>query len=74
MKNVKYITIRGYDFVIVDEIDYNYNHYLLAIDEAGEDTIAVLRQSIVDGNEVVESVLDQKELEEVLEVFNNGNN
>ena len=73
MENVKYITIQGNDFVIVNEVDYNYNHYLLAIDEAGENTIAVLRQNFVDGKEMVESVEDQTELEAVLRLLN-GNN
>ena len=52
MENVKYITLNGFDFIITDEVDYNNNHYLLAIDENGEDTITVLKQKIVDGKEV----------------------
>ena len=66
MESVKYITVGGFDFIVVNEVDYNYNHYLLAIDEAGENTIAVLRQNFVDGREVVETVSDQDELEAVL--------
>ena len=69
MANVKYITIGGFDFIVVNEVDYNYNHYLLAIDEVGENMITVLKQNFVDGNEVVEAVEDQDELEEVLKLL-----
>lgn len=70
MENVKYITVQGFDFIIVDEVNYDNNHYLLAIDEAGEDTIAVLRQVMVDGQELVESVTDESELQAVLGILN----
>ena len=52
--------------IVVNEVDYNYNHYLLAIDEVGESMITVLRQNVIDGKEVVEAVSDQNELEAVL--------
>ena len=74
MENVKYITVQGFDFIIVDEVNYNNNHYLLAIDEAGEDTIAVLRQTMIDGNEMVESVTDESELQAVLGILNSKGN
>lgn len=73
MENLKSIIVAGFRFLIVNEVDYNYSHYLLAIDEAGENTIAVLKQNIVDGREIVESVDDQAELEAVLGLLN-GNN
>lgn len=74
MESVKYINVKGFDFIIVDEVNYNNNHYLLAIDEAGEDTIAILRQSMVDGSEMVESVTDEDELQAVLNILNSKGN
>ena len=74
MENVKYINVKGFDFIIVNEVDYENNHYLLAIDEAGEDTIAVLRQSMIDGTEMVESVSDEAELQAVLGLLNSKGN
>lgn len=74
MEKVKYITINGFDFLITDELDYNNNHYALAIDENGEDTIAVLKEVEKDGKKVLESVYDDSELNEVLAMFNKKNN
>ena len=54
MEDVKYITIGGFDFIITKELDFQGNHYMLAIDEKGEDTITVLKQKFVDGVEKVE--------------------
>ena len=67
MENVKYITVNGLDFIIVKELEYNGQHYMLAIDEEKENTIAVLRQVFVDGEELVESVTEEEELKAVLE-------
>lgn len=69
MENVKYITINGFDFIITKEIDFNNTHYMLAIDEKGENTITVLKQVFIDGKEFVESVKDDDELEMVFELF-----
>lgn len=69
METVKYIAVNGLDFIIVSELDYNDQHYMLAIDEEKEDTIAVLRQTLVNGEEMVESVTDQQELKSVLELL-----
>lgn len=69
MVDAKYITIGGFDFIITKEIDFNGNHYMLAIDEKGENTITVLRQMIINGKEVVESIQDEDELEMVLELM-----
>ena len=71
MENVKYVTIAGFDFIIVDEVDYNGQHYFLAIDEAGEDTIAVLRQKFEDGKEMVESA-SEEEINAVLQEVAKG--
>lgn len=69
MEEVKYITINGFDFIITNEIDFNGNHYMLAIDEAGENTITVLKQRYVDGVEFVDTVNDDDELELVFELI-----
>lgn len=69
MEDAKYITIGGFDFIITDEIDFNGNHYMIAIDEAGEDTVTILKQYFVDGKEMVRSVDDDDELEMVLELM-----
>lgn len=73
MEETKYITINGFDFIITKEIDFNNNHYMLAIDEKGEDTIAVLKQNIINGIETVESVTDDDEIELVFELLNKQN-
>ncbi len=73
MEETKYITINGFDFIITKELDFNNNHYMLAIDEKGEDTIAVLKQNIINGIETVESVTDDDEIELVFELLNKQN-
>ena len=69
MEEVKYITLNGFDFIITNEIDFNGTHYMLAIDEKGENTITVLKQIFIDGKEFVESVNDEDELEMVFELL-----
>ena len=75
MEKVKYITIQGFDFIITQEFDYNGTHYMIAIDEKGENTITVLKQKIVNGKEFVESVTDD-ELEMIFDLIKqeNGSN
>ena len=73
MEETKYITINGFDFIITKELDFNNNHYMLAIDEKGENTIAVLKQNIINGIETVESVTDDDEIELVFELLNKQN-
>ena len=73
MEETKYITINGFDFIITKELDFNNNHYMLAIDEKGEDTIAVLKQNIINGIETVESVTDDDDIELVFELLNKQN-
>lgn len=73
MEETKYITINGFDFIITKELDFNNNHYMLAIDEKGEDTIVVLKQNIINGIETVESVTDDDEIELVFELLNKQN-
>ena len=74
MQNVKYITINGFDFIITKELDFNGNHYMVAIDENGANTLAILKQSFEDGKEVVESVTDEEELEMVFELMKREEN
>ena len=74
MQNVKYITINGFDFIITKEFDFNGSHYMIAIDENAADTLAVLKQSVVDGKEFVESVTDDDELEMVFELIKREEN
>ncbi len=74
MEKTRYITINGFDFLITDELDYNNNHYALAIDEKGENTIAVLKEIEKDGEKRLVSVYDDSELNEVLTMFNKKNN
>ncbi|MGM9879233.1 MAG: DUF1292 domain-containing protein [Bacilli bacterium] len=73
MEDTKYITIKGFDFIITKELDFNGSHYMIAIDEKGEDTIAVLKQKFVDGVEKVESVQDDDELEMIFELIKREN-
>ena len=73
MEETKYITINGFDFIITKELDFNNNHYMLAIDEKGEDTIVVLKQNIINGIETVESVTDDDDIELVFELLNKQN-
>ena len=73
MEETKCITINGFDFIITKEIDFNNNHYMLAIDEKGEDTIAILKQKIINGVETVESVTEDDEIEMVFELLRQEN-
>lgn len=74
MEQVKYITIGGFDFIITKEIDFNGTHYMLAIDEAKEDTVTILKQVVINGEEMVESVKDDDELEMIFELIKRENN
>ena len=74
MQNVKYITINGFDFIITKEFDFNGIHYMVAIDENAADTVAILKQSFIDGKEFVESVTDEDELEMVFEIIKREEN
>ena len=69
MEKVKYITISGFDFLITDELDYNSDHYYLAIDEAGEDTIVVLKEKVVDGKRIAEALDDENQIKFMLDMF-----
>lgn len=69
MEKVKYITIGGFDFIITKEIDFNNHHYMIALDEKGNDTIIVLRQFFEDGKEIVKPVQDDDELEMIFELI-----
>ncbi len=73
MEEVKYITLNGFDFIITQELDFNNIHYMLAIDENGEDSVALLKQKVVNGVEMVESVLDDDEIELVFQLFHRQN-
>ena len=73
MEQTKYITLKGFDFIIVKELDFNSNHYLIAIDEKGGDTVTILKQKIKDGKEMVESVTDDDELEMIFELLKKTN-
>lgn len=73
MENTKYITINGFDFIITKELDFGGEHYMLAIDEKGEDSITILKQKIIDGKEIAICVNDDDELEMVLELIKREN-
>ena len=73
MEEVKYITLNGFDFIITQELDFNNTHYMLAIDENGEDSVALLKQRIENVEEMVESVLDDDEIELVFQLFHRQN-
>ena len=73
MEEVKYITLNGFDFIITQELDFNNIHYMLAIDENGEDSVALLKQKVVNGVKMVESVLDDDEIELVFQLFHRKN-
>lgn len=74
MEEVKYITINGFDFIIAEELDFNNEHYMIAVDEKGEDTLAILKQTFVNGEEFVQSVEDDDELEMIFELIKRENN
>lgn len=74
MEKVKYITIGGFDFIITEELDFNNQHYMIAVDEKGEDTMVVLKQIYVDGKLIAKPVQDDDELEMVFELIKRENN
>ena len=74
MKEVKYIKIQGFDFIITKEFTLNNNSYKIAIDEKGENTICILKSEIVNGKEIVKSVTDEEELEMIIEFLKRENN
>ena len=74
MTEVKYITINNIDFIIVSELDFNGNHYMIALDEKNENSLAVLKHIIENGEERAISVDDDDEFEMVIELFKRKNN
>lgn len=73
MEEVKYITLQGFDFIITKELDFNSNHYLIAVDEKGGNTITILKQKLKNGKEMVEAVTDDDELEMIFELLRREN-
>lgn len=74
MEDVKYITINGFDFIITKELDFNNNHYMIAMDDKGENTLTILKQKIIEGKEYVDPVEDDDEIEMIFELIRNENN
>lgn len=74
MEDVKYVTLGEFDFIIVNELDFNNNHYMLALDEKGENTVMLLKSIIEDGKEKAITVDDNAEFELVIQKFKEENN
>lgn len=73
MEDVKYVTLGEFDFIIVNELDFNNNHYMLALDEKGENTVMLLKSIIEDGKEKAITVDDNAEFELVIQKFKEEN-
>lgn len=74
MEDTKYITVNNIDYIITDELNFNNALYMLGIDQAGNDTLVVLKQIIINGEEYVQSVQDDDEFEMILELVKGLNN
>ncbi len=68
------ITLNGEDYIIVDTININNTEYLYVINEAEEkEDCTLLKRSAENGILMVESVIDEKEIEMVFETMAKGN-
>lgn len=64
--NYEVVKLDGKDFIVIDTLNLNNNYYMYVIcEEDGDDSISIVRKSIVNYVPMVESVTDEEELEMV---------
>ena len=64
----EFITLNNKEYLIVKRINYNSNNYLYVISTGGDYKVALLKEINQNGQVFVESVKDQREFGEVLEL------
>lgn len=62
------ITIDNEDYIVVDELDYNSNHYIYIISTIKEDKISILKETEENGEKFIESVKED-EVELIMSLF-----
>ena len=67
----KVITLNDIDFLVVKELTYNETNYIYAIATDGTDKLALVKESIENGETFVESVIDETEFNEVMKLMAN---
>lgn len=74
MEDVKYITIDGIDFIIVDEIIINNIKYVFLVSEKESSDLRIKKVNIINGEEYLVNLNDEEEFKKALEEFNKKNN
>lgn len=74
MEDVKYITIDGIDFIIVDEIIINNIKYVFLVSEKESSDLRIKKVNIINGEEYLVNLNDKEEFKKALEEFNKKNN
>lgn len=67
--DVTLLELNGKDFVVIAEIEYNDVNYLYAVSDDEDEEVVLLRESIEDGEEYIESVEDENEYNEILDLL-----
>lgn len=74
MEDVKYITIDGNDFIIVDEILINNVKYVYLANEKESSDLRIKKVNIINEEEYLVNLKDEEEFKKALEEFNKKNN
>ncbi|MBD8924274.1 hypothetical protein EGR52_12950 [bacterium] len=74
MEDVKYITIDGIDFIIVDEIIINNIKYVFLVSEKESSDLRIKKVNIINNEEYLVNLNDEEEFKKALEEFNKKNN
>lgn len=74
MEDVKYITIDGNDFIVVDEILINNVKYVYLANEKESSDLRIKKINIINDEEYLVNLKDHEEFKKALEEFNKKNN
>lgn len=74
MEDVKYITIDGIDFIIVDEIIISNIKYVFLVSEKESSDLRIKKVNIINSEEYLVNLNDEEEFKKALEEFNKKNN
>ena len=61
------IILNEKEFLVLKTLNYNNNNYIYAISTDGNNTIALVKEVIVDNEVMVESIENQNEFKQVME-------
>ena len=62
---VNYFEIEGKDYIIINEIDYNNNHYVYLVNEQDETDIMIKRYN----NDILSPLESKEEVDELLKLL-----